>query len=96
MMSLDDFWHIVYAAVVDFNCIAVETFIKFLISRKMCFVTIEEITETNLLWGGLNDIMFRFHVFFPNLLLVHFELTSSIDFLMHLRIQLSLYQKFLG
>ena len=35
IMSLDDFWHIVHATVADFNCIAIESFVKFLVSWKI-------------------------------------------------------------
>ena len=42
IMSLDDFWHIIHATVADFNCIAVENFVKLVASWKMFCYQLKE------------------------------------------------------
>ena len=65
IISLVDFWHIAYAAVANFNCIAVENILKFVAS---CFLinwrnVFELFIETDLLEAGFNDIVLHFYVF---------------------------------
>ena len=48
---LDDFWHIVHATEADFNCIAVENFVKLVASReKLCYQLKECLC--NICWNG--------------------------------------------
>ena len=51
IMSFDDFWHIVHAAVADFNCIVVENFVKFVASWKMLCYQMKECL-CNVCWNG--------------------------------------------
>ena len=52
IMSFDDFWHIVHAAVADFNCIVVENFVKFVASWKMLCYQMKECL-CNVCWNGV-------------------------------------------
>ena len=52
IMPLDDFWHIVHAPVADFNCTAVENFVKFVISWNMFCYQLKECL-CNVCWNGL-------------------------------------------
>ena len=51
IMSFDDFWHIIHATVADFNCIAVENFVKLLASWKMFCYQLKECL-CNVCWNG--------------------------------------------
>ena len=80
-MFLDIFWHIVYATVADFNCIVVESFVKFEASWKIFCYQLKEylcnVCSDESVKGGLSHIMFCFRIFmFSNLLLGYFKSTS--------------------
>ena len=50
-VSLDDFWHIVHVTVADFNCTAIENFVKFLVPLKMFCYQLKECV-CNTFWNG--------------------------------------------
>ena len=78
ILCLNDFWHIIYEIVADFNSIPVDVLWRLWLLEKD-FVTnwgnvFEWFVQTDLLGFRLNDIMFRFHVFgFSDLVLVYFK-----------------------
>ena len=51
IMPLDDCWFIVHATVADFNCIAVESFVKFVAPWKMFCYQLKECLY-NVCWNG--------------------------------------------
>ena len=52
---LDDFWHIVHATEADFNCIAVENFVKLVASREMLCYQLKECL-CNICWNGFAKV----------------------------------------
>ena len=49
--SLDDIWHIVHATVSDFNCTAVENFVKLVTSWKMFCYQLKECYNVTISWA---------------------------------------------